>query len=615
MRDGSGRRDSKLRFMESPETLLTQLNDWLIEAEGADGAAKYRDESMEDYRFYAGDQDSRELKAAMEILKRPCTVYNEVKPKVDMLVGLGAQMKNIPFPVPTTTQDQAFAELIQGVYRHYRTKLKSGRVELSCFEHMIKSGLSFQHYWIDDENPFHPKIRTERVAGRDCWTDPQSVDYAMEDARFFFRDKWLYEDEIAARYPNLPLEQIGVVGSSQINAPAYFDRTTDKYRLVECWFRHLDKVKWFINPITQKAEALKPALFRKFEFALRKGVQLPNGVFQLQPEQQLDAVDGFKKNIYYALFVADSLIATGISPYKHDQFPYIQYGAYNDEDLNRWFGAISMMKDPQRNLNTMRRQLTHLLQTAPRGILMHELGAILNIEDYETRGADPTYHMEINKGQLDKVKFSDQPQISPIYQYLDGMNGQGMKDASGVQDSLMGVQTSSREPGVTTQMRQESNIAVLHIIFSNYKESRRLSALQLISLMQQYVTEEEVIRIEGVEGQQLMVINSQTNPEVEGFNDITAAEYDIEIDEDIETTSTRLAVMRMLSDFSVANPGTIPPDVLLEYGNLPLSVQQRVMAFYEQRRQEELALKMAEIESKNKQDGGENGSGSSGSSN
>jgi hypothetical protein len=291
-------------------------------------------------------------------------------------------------------------------------------------------------------------------------------------------------------------------------------------------------------------------------------------------------------------------------------FPYIQYGAYMDEDLNRWFGAITMMKDPQRNLNTMRRQLTHMLQTSPKGILMHESGAILNIEDYEEKSADPTYHMEMAQGKLDKAKFTDQPQISPVYQYLDGMNSQGMKDTSGVQDSLMGVQTSSREPGVSVQMRQEQNIAVLHILFSNYKESRRLSATQMLSLIQQFVTDEEVIRIEGQEGMELVAINSQTNPQTEGFNDITALEYDMTVDEDIESTSTHLATMRMLTDFSVANPGTIPPDVLMEYGNLPMSVQRRVLDFYEQRRQEELALKMAEIDAKNQpKDGGNNAEG------
>ncbi len=41
-----------------------------------------------------------------------------------------------------------------------------------------------------------------------------------------------------------------------------------------------------------------------------------------------------------------------------------------------------------------------------------------------------------------------------------------------------------------------------------------------MSLMQQYVTQQEIIRIEGQEGIRLAEINSQMNPDVEGFNDI-----------------------------------------------------------------------------------------------
>lgn len=570
-------------------TLAHKLNDWLKEAEGSTSVTIFRRESMEDYKFYSGDQDTKEVRAALEELKRPATVYNEVKPKIDMLVGLGAQMKQIPYPIPVTTEDDAIGELLQGVYRHYRNKLNCGRTELSCFEHMVKAGESFQHFWIDASNPFKPQIKTGRVSGRDIIVDPTSTEYDMEDARFLFRDKWLNEEDIKIRYPNIPIDQIKQTSSvSGVDRPKYYDVSSEKYRLVECWYRKLEEVVWFVNPMSGKKEWLRKPDFKKFNESL-----VTMGMQEVQ-----QGMPAFKRNIYFAIFSDNIVLEEGASPFRFDSFPYVRYGAYKDEDNNRWFGAITVMKDPQRNLNTMRRQLTHLLQTAPRGILQHETGAILNVEDYETRGADPTYHMEIAQGKLDKVKFSDQPQISPIYQYLDGMNSQGMKDTSGIQDPLMGVQTTSREPGVSVQMRQESNIAVLHILFSNYKESRRLAALQLMSLIQQYVTEEEVIRIEGQQGMQLLTINSQTNPQVAGYNDVSALEYDIVIDEDLESTTTRLATMRMLADFGVANPGMIPPDVILEYGNLPMTVIGRVKAFYEQRRAEELALEAAKIDAK-----------------
>ena len=148
-------------------------------------------------------------------------------------------------------------------------------------------------------------------------------------------------------------------------------------------------------------------------------------------------------------------------------------GAYMDDNRNNWFSAITMMKDPARGVNTIRRQLVHMLNTSPKGILIHESGAVLDIEEYEKRGSDPTYHMEVASGKLDKVKFTNQPQINPIYESLDAVFTQGMKDTSGIQDSLMGVQTTSREPGVTVRMRQETGIAVLYVFLHNITRTRR----------------------------------------------------------------------------------------------------------------------------------------------
>ena len=257
------------------------------------------------------------------------------------------------------------------------------------------------------------------------------------------------------------------------------------------------------------------------------------------------------------------------------------------------------MKDPQRCLNTNRRQLTHLLQVAPKGILVHEAGVVLDIDDYEKRSSDPTFHLEVVKGGLKKIDFTKQPQISPIYQGLDATNQQAMKDASGVQDPMMGVQTYSREPGISMQMRQESSIAVLHILFDNYNESRFLSTELLMSLMQQYVTQEEVIRIEGQQGWELMSINSQLNPEGPDFNDITAAEFDLIIDEQAQSRSTKLAIAKMLTDFSQNNPGTIPPDVILDYTAIPFSVKQRIKEYQELMYQRELEKIELEFRLKN----------------
>jgi hypothetical protein len=88
-----------------------------------------------------------------------------------------------------------------------------------------------------------------------------------------------------------------------------------------------------------------------------------------------------------------------------------------------------------------------------------------------------------------------------------------------------------------------------------------------------------------------MQINSQMNPQSQGFNDISAGEYDLVVDETLETSSMRHVIAEILQELSHQNPGMIPPDIILEYINLPYTAKQKVKMYFE---------RMAQIEQENK---------------
>jgi hypothetical protein len=358
--------------------------------------------------------------------------------------------------------------------------------------------------------------------------------------------------------------------------PIFFNEANDKYRVVECWYRKAVRTVWFINPYTVQPENLSPKEFKKFDALVQQG----NTAAGIPPGEPLNGIPGMVDEVHYALFSGITMLESGMSPYKYKGFPCVICGAYKNEEMNKWFGAIRMMVDPQQSLNTMRRQLSHLLQTLPKGMLVHEAGAVLNIDEYEQRSADPTFHLEVAVGHIDKVRFEHQPQISPIYQMLDQTYSQAIKDASGIQDTLMGVQTSSREPGVTVARRQETGLAVLYMLYDNFAETRTEAGKILLSLMQQYVTAETAIRIEGEKGKYALMINSQTNPANQGFNDISAGEFDLETDDTVETKTSRMATAEILAGYNQNNPGAIPPDIILEYSDIPFSTIQRVKQVY-----------------------------------
>jgi len=585
--------------------LLQRVNEWLQNDENAVSETRFRTEADEDYKFYAGVQDTTEVLSTLAEQNRPSTVYNEIKPKVDMLIGMAAQSKREPTLVPVGAEDEAMTEIANGALIYHRNFSKVSGKEMSAFEHSIKSGRSFLYPRVGGDNPFEPEIEVHLLRGRDVVLDADSVEYDLSDARRIFLSRWFDEDDIKAKYPNFPAAEIMSLSQNQLGLmPTFFNVANEKYRLVECWYRKFVNMVWFINPITKVPDSLSEKDWAAFKKQILNGIDLPNG-----QHYQSDTIPEYQvrpaRKVFYAIFSGNYLIEEGPSPFNHNRLPLVLVGAYKDEDENRWFGVISMAKDPQRGLNVTRRQLVHLLQTAPKGILAFETGAILNIEEYEERSSEPNFYLEIQKGMMEKWKFTDQPSISPIYSNLDALFTQSIKNLIGTQDALLGIQTSSREPGVTQEKRIETGIAVLYTLFKNFMDSRALLAELMFSLIQQYDTTERILRIEGPEGMKLLQINSQINPQNQGFNDVSFGKYDVRVDEKVENATMRNSILAMLTTFGQNNPGTIPPDLLMEYSDLPYSAKMRVREFNaqqaqlaEQARQDELALEEKKINMK-----------------
>jgi hypothetical protein len=559
-------------------TDLAKVLEWLSLTEESTGEVEFRRESKEDYRFYAGDQDDDDVKEYLAQLNRPCTVHNEILPKVNVLIGLAAQTKHEPSIVPTSVEDGPLAELVWNTVKHYRNKIKLSDIELECFEHTVKVGRSLLYFYLDASNPFSPVIKAKRIPGGNFYLDPSGQEYDLSDHRFLFIEKYLTQEEIEL-----------IWGKDKFNAQSvptrdiykldFYDEISDKYRILEVWYKVKESVLWFRNPITGKEDSLPPEKFKDFTSAISKGIVLPDGR-KFQSNAPIETTETLTEKVKYMIFSGNNILDDGYSPYNFTGFPAVLYGAYKNDNENRWFGIITEMKDPQRELNTIRRQLVHLLQTLPKGMLVHENGAVLNIEEYEQSSSKPNFHLVVE--DLNKVKVESQPQISNVWGELDRMLIESIKDTGGVQDTMLGTHTTSREAGVTYKAKQETNLAVLYVLFSNFKRSRLRGDIIFLNLIQQYVNEPQLIRITGSQGQQLLEINTQINPQAQGFNDISTGEYDLVIDEITELPTTIHAIGQMLMEFSHNNPGSIPTDVITEYSGLPYSVTQKIAIYQAQ---------------------------------
>jgi len=74
------------------QDLLVKLERWLYDAENSTPEMEWRTTSIEDYDFYAGNQDPPEVVTLLTSMKRPTSTFNEIKPKIAMLIGLAEQI-------------------------------------------------------------------------------------------------------------------------------------------------------------------------------------------------------------------------------------------------------------------------------------------------------------------------------------------------------------------------------------------------------------------------------------------------------------------------------------------------------------------------------------------
>ena len=94
----------------------------------------------------------------------------------------------------------------------------------------------------------------------------------------------------------------------------------------------------------------------------------------------------------------------------------------------------------------------------------------------------------------------------------------------------------------------------------------------------------------------MMQINSQKNPDAPGFNDISTGKYDLVLDDALDSQTMRMAISQMLVDYSQNNPNVIPPDLIMEYSDLPLTAKNKVKEYNQMMLDREERMKMASVQ-------------------
>ena len=565
-----------------------------------EASADWRKEAKEDYLFVQGKQwDSADLES-MKKQKRPAITINRCRPMVNQVSGYFGQNLSEATFLPKGTGDDEICRIAKGITKYVYDKANFKRNKKKVIKDRLICGVGY--YWVFydfDYDAMDGTIKIERRSPFEVFVDPESKQDDLSDAAFCGVYSWESPDELKLVYPEVAEAISGLehkYDAEEVAAdttltvagePLWYSKQLKKLRVCQYWYRE----KKFRNVYVVDGQGQLEESDASPEIIAMARLKVPGVKKHRVPSWQYK----------YMVFTDDVLLEENDSPYKHQRYPLVPEYAYrtgerdeNDTTLEP-AGIIRDLKDVQRELNKQRSQRMHIVNTQANGFwLVYGTSTPEFDLQLKNSGTTPGARFNVPPG-VTKVEYISSPGVSMSNVEMERVSGEDFYSISGINPestsnsqipaSMSGVAIDRRQNAMFTQvsdLAEESNYAEALIIDRLWGSKGRQG------LIQQYFTEEQVMRIIGDEDEQAFVnikpglpqakveqpmIDPMTgqpmvnqNGEVirQALYDLTKFEFDIKVEPDKMSPTVRQATAFQLIE-AAKNGIPIPPELLVDY--------------------------------------------------
>lgn len=515
----------------TPQRLLDMYRAWQ--------QAKY-DEVQEQYsawRYYHDKQWTDAEIAELKKRKQPILTDNLIKPKVNFLVGLEQKFRRDPAAYPRTPKAEDKADLATNALRFAADATHFAQMASDCTLDAMVTGLCAVAMDVDakTKDPVKKRVPPER-----WFYDPRSLEYDFSDARYVGTHGW-YDEEaliemmgpeiaekletVASQAKGVKLGDVGLNPTDQVKEHNWCDPNTNRYRVMEIWYKHKGWWLWAIQVHqTKLAEGVSPYLNVKGESMHRfEGVSL-----------------------------------------------------YIDERGDR-YGIIRSLKSPQDEINKRKSKSLHLLSVrqtkAPKGV-------VADVPKMKRELAMPDGHVEYAPsplGQLEILNNTDQTQGHMLLL----QQAQAAITNLGPNPALVG-DGSNDESGRAILAKQNAGLMELSPVMERIRDWKLRCYRHDWFLIRQFWNEPRWLRVLGDDGQPQFfglnqpammqdgspAINPQTGQQLV-INQIGELDVDIVIDEGPDVITIQQEEFAKLMDLAKAyGPQAVPFPIAVEMSGL-----------------------------------------------
>lgn len=566
---------------EESRKLLRQLLRWYYYER--DRQAANRLEMAIDADFYDNLQWAEEDAATLSDRGQLPLVFNEVAPMCDWVIGTERRTRVDWKVMPRTDDDIEMADVKTKVMKFHADVNKAPFARSRAFEDAVKAGIG----WVDDgvrDDPTAEILYSRYEDWRNVLWDSSAQELDLSDARYLFRWRWVDEDIACLMFPGradrikaavenwayhydpMAEEETWVTPTDGANGTtrsgsmyplsAGFSEEGERRRvkLIECQYRMPVKSK-IIN-----SGPLAGAFLADGDRGLMEALGKHGGT----------VIDKVVMRVHVAVFTETDLLAMGPSVFRHNRYSLTPIWCYRRSRDRLPYGMIRRARDIQRDLNKRASKALWLLNTNQ---IHGEAGAFDDIEEAREEAQMPDGVILGKKGYQWKVARDTDAATGQLQ--LMAMDQQSIQRGIGVTDENRGLRTNATSEVAIRARVQQGTISTT-LPFDNLRYAVQTQGEKVLSLTEQFYSEQKVIRLSGAKNRLEWVrINTpETQPDgsVRYINDITATMADFVVSEQDYAGTLRQVMFESISQLA----NRLPPEVSLrvltiamEFSDLP----------------------------------------------
>jgi len=434
---------------------------------GFDAYEESRLEAEHVWDLYHNRQYTDDQLAILENRGQPAETFNVIKRFSRLLLGHYAQVVNTIKVSPRQQADIQTAALLNDIINYtFEVNLFETEGDKIKLDGLI-SGLMCSYIDVvdtDQKDEFGRVIRDigmSHVPSSEIVLDPMSRQEDYSDARFIHRFKWIPEEELVKLFPK---------------KRSIIENTLQEYE------NHLN---------------IADATFESFYNTRANGKYKQYNNYLL-----VHTIIRDDNNKTWSIFwVGDEILSKKEITFKEVKFPYRVHRIHTSH-RTEYYGLFREVIETQKAVNQALLKIQLLVNTKS---VLYEKGAIANIDEFVNSFNRVNGATEVKK--LSQVRIeSNVAEVSDLYKIVD-KGKERIKEILGVNNSFLGTAFAS-DSGRKVQLQQQQTILALKFVSGRIEQFYRLLGKDVINLVKQYYTANQVLNItDNDTGQRWVEIN------------------------------------------------------------------------------------------------------------